>query len=115
MASRTESDSMMNPPIEELLARVDSKFELVTLASRRARQINSYFNQLGEGLGAIVPPQVASTARKPLSIAFEEIAADKIVPVRLSESPAEPEGGEAAPTAAAIAAPGDAAGDEPGA
>ena len=69
---------MISPPIEELLNRVDSKFTLVTLAARRARQVNSYFNQLGEGLGAIVPPQVASTARKPLSIAFEEIAADKI-------------------------------------
>jgi DNA-directed RNA polymerase subunit omega len=71
-------DSMINPPIEDLLGRVDSKFSLVTLAARRARQVNSYFNQLGEGLGSIVPPQVASTARKPLSIAFEEIAADKI-------------------------------------
>ena len=47
----------------------------------RARQINSYFGQLGEGLGSNVPPQVTSVARKPLSIAFEEIAADKIVPV----------------------------------
>ena len=41
-------DTMMNPPIEELLDRVDSKFGLVTLAARRARHINSYFNQLGE-------------------------------------------------------------------
>jgi DNA-directed RNA polymerase subunit omega len=71
-------DTMMNPTIEVLLDRVDSKFTLVSLASRRARQVNSYFNQLGEGLGSIIPPQVASTARKPLSIAFEEIAADKI-------------------------------------
>jgi len=71
-------DTMMNPPIEDLLGRVDSKFALVTLASRRARQINSYFGQLGEGLGAVVPPQVTSVARKPLSIGFEEIAADKI-------------------------------------
>lgn len=74
-------DSMMNPPIEELLDRVDSKFALVTLAARRARQINSYFTHLGEGGGKIVPPQVSSVARKPLSIAFEEIAADKIVRV----------------------------------
>ncbi|MFN9960503.1 MAG: DNA-directed RNA polymerase subunit omega, partial [bacterium] len=43
--------------------------------------INSYFNQLGEGLGQMVPPQVSSVARKPLSIAFEEIAADKIVKI----------------------------------
>jgi DNA-directed RNA polymerase subunit omega len=72
-------DTMMTPPIEELLDRVDSKFSLVTLAARRARQINSYFNQLGDGLGHMVPPQVSSVARKPLSIGFEEIAADKIV------------------------------------
>ncbi len=73
------ADSMMNPPVGELLGTVEhSKFTLVTLASQRARQINSYFNQLGEGLGKIVPPQVTSVARKPLSIAFEEISADKI-------------------------------------
>ena len=65
------------PPIEELLGRVDSKFGLVTLAARRARNINAYFNQLGEGLGHMIPPQVSSVARKPLSIGFEEIAADK--------------------------------------
>ena len=81
--------TMMDPQIEELLARVDSKFTLVTLSARRARQINSYFNQLGEGLGAIVPPQVTSVSRKPLSIALEEIAADKITYVR-----AEPGEGE---------------------
>jgi DNA-directed RNA polymerase subunit omega len=72
-------DSMVNPPIENLLDRVDSKFALVTMAARRARQINSYFNHLGDGLGQMVPPQVTSSARKPLSISFEEIAADKIV------------------------------------
>ncbi len=81
-------DTMMNPSIESLLDRVDSKFSLVTLAARRARNINSYFNQLGEGLGHMIPPQVSSTARKPLSIAFEEIAADKIV---LTDAPEEPE------------------------
>ncbi len=72
-------DTMMNPPIESLLDRVDSKFGLVTLAARRARNINAYFNQLGEGLGQMIPPQVSSVSRKPLSIGFEEIAADKIV------------------------------------
>ena len=72
-------ETMMTPAIEGLLGRVDSKFSLVTLAARRARNINSYFNQLGEGLGHMVPPQVSSVSRKPLSIAFEEISADKIV------------------------------------
>jgi DNA-directed RNA polymerase subunit omega len=90
-------DTMINPQIEELLDRVDSKFSLVTLAARRARQINSYFNQLGDGLGHMVPPQVSSVARKPLSIAFEEIAADKIVQVERVE--AEPADDAAAATA----------------
>jgi DNA-directed RNA polymerase subunit omega len=83
---------MMNPSIEELFARAGSKFSLVTLSAMRARQINAYFNQLGEGLGAVVPPQVTSVARKPLSIAFEEIAGDKIVMVR----PGDAEGDGAA-------------------
>ena len=74
-----EHDTMINPPIESLLDKVDSKFTLVTLAARRARNINSYFNQLGDGLGGMIPPQVSSTARKPLSIGFEEIAEEKIV------------------------------------
>jgi DNA-directed RNA polymerase subunit omega len=89
--------SMMEPPIEMLLERVDSKFTLVSLAAKRARQINSYFNQLGEGLGAIVPPQVASDSRKSLSIALEEIVEDKIVPIR--PDPAAAEDGAGADTA----------------
>jgi DNA-directed RNA polymerase subunit omega len=72
--------TMIDPPIESLLDKTGSKFGLVILASKRARQINSYFNQLGEGLGAIVPPQVTSVARKPLSIALEEISASKVQP-----------------------------------
>jgi DNA-directed RNA polymerase subunit omega len=60
--------------MEYLLERVDSKFTLVTLSAMRAREINDYYNQLGEGLGKIVPPQVTSVSRKPLSIAMEEIA-----------------------------------------
>ena len=79
----TRQPSMMEPPIEELLSRVDSKFTLVSLSAKRARQINSYFNQLGEGLGAIVPPQVTSVSRKSLTIALEEVVSDKILPVRL--------------------------------
>ena len=71
--------SLMHPLLENLTVHVDSKFTLVSLAAKRARQINSYFNQLGEGLGTIVPPQVTSLSRKPLSISLEEIEAGKIV------------------------------------
>jgi DNA-directed RNA polymerase subunit omega len=86
-----DHDTMINPPIEGLLDTVDSKFTLVTLAARRARNINSYFNQLGDGLGHMIPPQVSSVARKPLSIAFEEIAQDKIVWTAAPEVPDESE------------------------
>jgi DNA-directed RNA polymerase subunit omega len=85
----TRRPTMMDPPIESLLDKVDSKFTLVTLAAKRGRQINSYFNQLGEGLGAIVPPQVTSVSRKPLSIALEEISAAKIVYHRIEEGEGE--------------------------
>ncbi len=78
-SAMTEStDTMITPGLEDLLSKVDSKFTLVSLAAMRSRQINSYYNQLDGGIGSVVPPQVASVARKPLSIAFEEIEADKI-------------------------------------
>ena len=71
--------------MEQLLDRVGSKFTLVTLAAKRAREINDYYNQLGEGLGKIVPPQVTSVSRKPLSISLEEIEAGKIEAVPIVE------------------------------
>ncbi|HVX16918.1 MAG TPA: DNA-directed RNA polymerase subunit omega [Acidimicrobiales bacterium] len=109
-----EHDTMMNPRVEDLLERAGSKFHLVTLASKRARQINSYFGQLGEGLGSVVPPQVTSSARKPLSIAFEEIAADKIVPGEpepLADEVDEAADGEAGAPALEVVAT-DPSGDE---
>lgn len=51
------------------------------LAARRAREINAYYHSLGEGLGQYTPPLVEQVdSNKPLSIALEEIAAEKIVP-----------------------------------
>ncbi|HEY6316733.1 MAG TPA: DNA-directed RNA polymerase subunit omega [Acidimicrobiia bacterium] len=82
--------SLMEPRMEHLLDEVGSKFTLVTLAAKRAREINDYYNQLGEGLGKIVPPQVTSVSRKPLTISLEEIEAGKIEAVPLPEEP-EPE------------------------
>jgi DNA-directed RNA polymerase subunit omega len=69
---------MIEPSIESLLETTGSRFALVVLAARRARQINAYFNQLGEGFGSYVPPQVHSLSRKPLSIALEEIRDGKV-------------------------------------
>ena len=69
--------------------KVDSKFHLVHLAAKRAREINGYYAQLGEGLGAYVPPLVQTASNKPLSIALEEIAQSKIEGVEPSEGPVE--------------------------
>jgi DNA-directed RNA polymerase subunit omega len=84
--------SLMEPRMEHLLERVESKFTLVTLAAMRAREINDYYNQLGEGLGKIVPPQVTSVSRKPLTISMEEIEAGKIEAAPLPEEPEASEG-----------------------
>lgn len=97
--------SLMEPRIEELMGKVDSKFTLVTLAAMRAREINDYYNQLGEGLGRIVPPQVTSVSRKPLSIALEEVSVGKIVFERV-----DPDAdADAAATATADATPDESA------
>jgi DNA-directed RNA polymerase subunit omega len=85
----SEHETMIEPSVEGLLDRAGSKFRLVTLGATRARQINAYFGQLGDGLGASIPPQVTSVSRKPLSIAFEEIIADKIVAGEQPDEPAE--------------------------
>lgn len=69
---------MIEPPIEEVIGKAGGRFNLVLLASRRARQINSYYTQLGGGIGRYVPPQVHSLSHKPLTIALEEISADKL-------------------------------------
>jgi DNA-directed RNA polymerase subunit omega len=71
---------MIEPSIDDLLDKVDSKYSLVILGARRAREINSYYSQLGEGRGEFVPPLVETGGlkNKPLSIAFEEIGEDKV-------------------------------------
>lgn len=66
--------------IDDLLNTVDSKYSLVHLAARRAREVNNYYHSLGEGLGQYTPPLVDQVdSNKPLSIALEEIAQEKIV------------------------------------
>ncbi|MGL4832215.1 MAG: DNA-directed RNA polymerase subunit omega [Propionibacteriaceae bacterium] len=70
------TEGITNPPIDDLLTRVDSKYRLVLFASKRARQINSYYSQLGEGLLENVGPLVETAPQeKSLSIALREINA----------------------------------------
>jgi DNA-directed RNA polymerase subunit omega len=67
-------EGITNPPIDELLKATDSKYSLVLYASKRARQINAYYSQLGEGLLEYVGPLVETHVHeKPLSIAMREI------------------------------------------
>ena len=58
---------MIEPKIDDLLAAVDSKYSLVILSAKRARQLNR---------GASV--RVDSRHKKPTSLALEEIAAAKV-------------------------------------
>ena len=51
---------MIEPKIDDLLAAVDSKYTLVILAAKRAREINSYYSQLGEGRAEFIPPLIES-------------------------------------------------------
>jgi DNA-directed RNA polymerase subunit omega len=71
---------MIEPKIDDLLRVVDSKYTLVILAAKRAREINSYYGQLGEGRGEFVPPliETGGLRNKPLSIALQEIADGKV-------------------------------------
>jgi len=70
-------EGITNPPIDELLERTTSKYALVIYAAKRARQINAYYSQLGEGLLEYVGPLVETSAQeKPLSIALREINED---------------------------------------
>jgi DNA-directed RNA polymerase subunit omega len=70
------AEGITNPPIDELLTRSDSKYKLVLFAAKRARQINAYYSQLGEGLLDHVGPLVETGVQeKPLSIALREVNA----------------------------------------
>jgi len=77
-------EGITNPPIDELLSKVDSKYALVLYSAKRARQINAYYSQLGEGLLEYVGPLVEThVQQKPLSIALREINANLLTLERL--------------------------------
>ncbi|MGE5578285.1 MAG: DNA-directed RNA polymerase subunit omega [Syntrophothermus sp.] len=58
---------MMQPSLDSLLSKVDSKYSLVVVAAKRARRLM----EGGE-------KKVDSRSDKPVTIALEEIAADKV-------------------------------------
>lgn len=64
------------PPIDELLTKVSSKYALVIFAAKRARQINSFYQNSDEGVFEFIGPLVnPEPGEKPLSIALREIQA----------------------------------------
>jgi DNA-directed RNA polymerase subunit omega len=66
---------IIDPPIDELLTKVDSKYQLVIVASKRARQINDYYVERAEGTVTTAGPLVEfALDDKPLTIAMREIA-----------------------------------------
>jgi DNA-directed RNA polymerase subunit omega len=76
-APNIAAEGVTNPPIDDLLSKTDSKYRLVLYSAKRARQINAYYSQLGEGLLEYVGPLVETHVQeKPLSIALREINQD---------------------------------------
>jgi DNA-directed RNA polymerase subunit omega len=82
------AEGITNPPIDELLTKTDSKYQLVLYSAKRARQINAYYSQLGEGLLEYVGPLVETHVHeKPLSIAMREINAGLLTTEPLEPAP----------------------------
>ncbi len=74
-----QPEGITYPPIDELLERADSKYALVILAAKRARQINAYRMQLESNMIQFVGPVVPIEADdKALAIALREIVEDKL-------------------------------------
>ena len=77
---------MIEPRIDELLSHTTSdgdapsRYALVIVSAKRARQINNYHHQLGEGMGLedAPPPLVESRSKNYLTMAMEEIARGKL-------------------------------------
>ena len=70
---------MIHPRIDELMEQVDSRYALVIVAAKRARQINNYHHQLGEGtFDEFPPPLIESRSKNYLTMALEEITEGKI-------------------------------------
>lgn len=88
MSTAPDPQGITDPPIDELLDKTDSKYSLVIYAAKRARQINAYYSQLGEGMLEYVGPLVETHLQeKPLSIALREIDAGLLSSVPIEVAP----------------------------
>ena len=79
LGTSAQPEGITNPPIDDLLEKVESKYGLVVEAAKRARQINTYTQQLEDNQFEFFGPLVeAAVEEKPLSIALREVADDKL-------------------------------------
>ena len=61
--------AMIKPRVDKLLDHADSHYAAVVVSAKRARQINSYFHNLGEGsFGEYPPPMVEIRQRAELPL-----------------------------------------------
>jgi DNA-directed RNA polymerase subunit omega len=75
----SEGPTLISPRIDKLLDHVDSDYASVLVAAKRARQINSYYHNLGEGtFDEFPPPMVDTRSKNYLTIALEEVAQGKL-------------------------------------
>ncbi len=82
-------EGIIDPPIDQLVSKAESKYALVLFAAKRARQINNYYAQLHEGLFEHIGPLVDTKLNeKPLSIALREINQDLLVKKHAAEAAA---------------------------
>lgn len=70
---------MIDPRVDTLLESVDSRYALVIVAAKRARQINNYHHMLGEGsFDEAPPPMIESRSKNYLTMSLEEVAQNKL-------------------------------------
>lgn len=79
---------VIQPEIDVLLSKVDSKYTLCTVSSRRARQINDMIHGVrDQAVLSMAPTQIAQlTSTKPLTLALEEISNGDVSYERTKES-----------------------------
>ncbi|MDO5747356.1 MAG: DNA-directed RNA polymerase subunit omega [Actinomycetaceae bacterium] len=87
--TQAHPEGITNPPIDTLLDRVPSKYALVIYAAKRARQINTYYQQVADGMYSTPGPLLDTEPdEKPLSISLREINEGLL---EFSEAEDEPE------------------------
>ena len=101
LGTSAQPEGITNPPIDDLLDKVDSKYGLVVEAAKRARQINTYTRQLEDNHIEYYGPMVdVEPGEKPLATALREIAEDKLQVISGDEARARRAEAEAARKAA---------------